>query len=894
MITPSWLSRTLLLTTALVAPGLAFAQDSGTALPPQPIEETAAPADDLAPGEAAEERRARGPDISVPGEILVTGRRTQNVTRSADQVVSVLSTEDIARTGEGDIAGALGRVTGLSVVGSGFVYVRGLGDRYSLALLNGLPLPSPEPLRRVVPLDLFPTNVVASSLVQKSYSANFPGEFGGGVINLTTIAVPDESFLSVGGGITADSETTGKLGYTHYGSGSDWTGYDNGVRNIPGALKDYFSSGLRIGDPNVNSAAITGALVKPSLAVVQQNNDIPANFSGSITGGTAFDAGDARVGVVATLSYSNEWDTRDTIQQSALTADLTVLDGDYRSVNTDNKITLNGLLGIGVELGDHKLRWTNLYIHDTLKQTRFASGRDVDSGFDRIIQDTAWFERQLFDSQVVGELRFGEFGIDLRGGYAKSKREAPFETNFNYVRTNNPNSPYGGVYLNLLNNGQTGAASVAFSDLDEDLWYGGADISYLLAPRLTLTAGYAYTDTHRESSRREFLLIAPTTMPTYVGLWRPDLLVRPFTVENFGIDVIESTQATPAFEADLEIHAGYLKANWEPIDAVSLDLGVRYEDAKQAVSPIQVFADAITSDASTSLANDYWLPAATLTWEVSPQLQLRFNASKTIARPQFRELIFQLYFDPESNRSYRGNPFLVDSELKNAEARIEYYPGRDERISLAGFYKDIKNPIETFVSFGDNGSRGGFANAPKARLYGAELEVQKYVDLSSQGGLFSTRRLVVIANYTYTKSELKIGADDLVRVYPSEPRPATNFFQNGAPLTGQSDHIANLQLGLENTDSLSQQTILVSYASKRVVGRGDGNLPDVIEKPGITVDFVARQGIKLFGIDTEWKFEARNIFNQRHEEYQSTGETRIDVNSYDIGRKFSLSASAKF
>src|SRR5690606_34425755 len=118
---------------------------------------------------------------------------------------------------------------------------------------------------------------------------------------------------------------------------------------------------------------------------------------------------------------------------------------------------------------------------------------------------------------------------------------------------------------------------------------------------------------------------------------------------------------------------------------------------------------------------------------------------------------------------------------KNAEARIEYYPGRDERISLAGFYKDIKNPIETFVSFGDNESRGGFANAPKARLYGAELEVQKYIDLSDQGGLFSTRRLVAIANYTYTKSELKIGADDLVRVYPSEPRPASNFFQDGAP-----------------------------------------------------------------------------------------------------------------
>ena len=180
------LASLLLLSTALATPALAQTSDQPAA---PPVEETVP-----APEAPVEEEPV---DISLPGEIVVTGARDRNVTRSADQVVSVLSSAEIARTGEGNIAGALGRVTGLSVVGSGFVYVRGLGDRYSLALLNGSPLPSPEPLRRVVPLDIFPTNVVASSLVQKSYSANFPGEFGGGVINLTTTAVPKESFLTV-------------------------------------------------------------------------------------------------------------------------------------------------------------------------------------------------------------------------------------------------------------------------------------------------------------------------------------------------------------------------------------------------------------------------------------------------------------------------------------------------------------------------------------------------------------------------------------------------------------------------------------------------------------------------------------------------------------------------
>ena len=157
-----------------------------------------------------------GVDVAMPG-ITVTGIRERNIQRATNEVVSVLSTDDIARTGEGDIAGALSRVTGLSLVGNGFVFVRGLGDRYSLALLNGSPLPSPEPMRRAVPLDLFPTNVIASSLVQKTYSPTFTGEFGGGVINLTTISSPKTPFFSASVGMSGDTETTRNLGYDYYG-----------------------------------------------------------------------------------------------------------------------------------------------------------------------------------------------------------------------------------------------------------------------------------------------------------------------------------------------------------------------------------------------------------------------------------------------------------------------------------------------------------------------------------------------------------------------------------------------------------------------------------------------------------------------------------------------------
>ncbi len=877
----------LLLTTALTYPGAALAQASEPAAS-EPVAERAPPDTEGDVDGDLEEA-----DISLPGgAIVVTGRRNQDVTRSSSQVISVLSSEAIARTGEGDIAGALGRVTGLSVQGNGLVFVRGLGDRYSLALLNGLPLPSPEPLSRVIPLDIFPTNIVASSLVQKTYSANFPGEFGGGVINLTTIAVPDESFFEISAGISGDEQTTLSPGFAYYGSDFDAFGFDDGTRDTPPALREFFDSGLRLSDEGVDQQAILKQFGNPNLVLVQQNDEIPVNWSGGFTAGTYFDVGsNARLGVIGTASISNKWRTRSILAQTAINSDLD-LDTDFREFATDNRVLVNALLGFGLELGEHRFRWTNLYIRDSLKRASIAIGQDLQDDDDVQEQNTSWFERQLIDSQLVGELEFGDLEIDLRGGYAQTQREAPYEYTFTYERRNTPGE-LGDAFLNLLDR-QTGGASVAFSDLKEDLYFGSTDISYPVTDWLRLTTGYAYNDTKRFSSRREFLIDAGSDFEDAVGLLRPDLLLGDAIIEFYDIGLIESTQSDPAFAAGLEIHAGYLQGYFQPLDRVSIDIGVRYEDAVQRVDPVEVFAVPTNSSTSTFLANDYWLPAATVTWEITDSLQARLNASRTIARPQFRELIFQTYFDPETNRQFNGNPSLVDSELTNAEARLEYYFGRGNRASLAGFYKDIKNPIEVFSSFSDNNQISGFANAPSATLFGAELETQVTYPTIDWGGWFENKQIVASGNYTWTQSKLKVGAGDIARVFPFADQPATNFFRDGVPLTGQSDHLVNLQLGLENQDILQQFTLLLAYASERVTSRGTASLPDIVEDPGLRVDFVYRQGLALAGVPLELKAEARNIFGRDHFEFQSNGTNRIEINSYEVGQSFALSLSAKF
>ena len=908
MTTGKQLAGLLLLTTALTFPGAAFAQGAagevGAQVPESPDED----ADQEQPGQDPSAVPGEEPvdetEISVPGgEIVVTGRISRDPTRNSTQVLSVLSSEQIARTGEGDIAGALGRVTGLSVQGAGFVYVRGLGDRYSLAMLNGLPLPSPEPLSRVVPLDIFPTNVLASSLVQKTYSANYPGEFGGGVINLTTRAVPDESFVTISGGLSGDTETTFQPGYSYYGSETDWTGFDDGSRDNPPALDAFFASGERVNDlDRAGQRALIKDLTHPSFVTLQKLGELPVNFSGSITAGTSIDVfGDGRFGVIATAAISNKWRNRVVLEEFSPDESLAVATR-FNNWTTDNRVLVNGLLGFGLELGEHRFRFTNLFIRDTIKQSVLGIGTDFESGNNEVTQDTAWYERQLLDTQFVGEMEFGELGVDLRAGYAQTQREAPWEYSFEYFENPEESNPFRGLYQNTLDE-QRSRARVTFSDLTEDLYFGGIDLSYPVLDWASVTVGYAYSLTERYSSRREFSFRS-SNFPAAFSLFQPAHLLsdaiidfgeHPENPSPYQLQVFELTQATPAFLADLEIHAGYGQLRLEPVDGLTFDLGVRYEDATQTVEPdTSVFNDPQDIGASTALANDYFLPGGTVTYDFGNDLQARLSASRTVARPQFRELIFQPYQDPEANRLYRGNPLLTDSELTNLEARLEYYLGRGSRAMVAGFYKDIEGPIETFQTLQDGRVNTSFANAPKAQLYGGEVEFEYRYDLADFGGWFTTKELLLVANYTYTQSELKVKPGDLTAVFGTSVSDASFYFTDGAPMTGQSDHLVNTQLGLEDSERLQQLTVLLSYASERVVSRGFNRLPDVVEQPGLRVDIVARQGFEVLGREVELKLEARNIFGRGHEEFQDNGTDRIDVNTYDIGTTFGASLSVTF
>ena len=320
-------------------------------------------------------------------------------------------------------------------------------------------------------------------------------------------------------------------------------------------------------------------------------------------------------------------------------------------------------------------------------------------------------------------------------------------------------------------------------------------------------------------------------------------------------------------------------------------IGLRYEDATQSVNPIDIFTGTVLPGVAP-LQNDYLLPAFSLTWNLADNQQLRLGASETIARPQFREMAPQQYNDPDNGRLFFGNPYLVDSKLRNFDIRYESFFDEGEYFTVGAFYKQIDRPIEALVSSSSAGIVQSFINAPKADLYGLEAEFKKYFDI---GGWLGENRLYLASNYTWTQSEVKVGSGDTVWPYGfAAPQPATLFVEDGSLLQGQSEHIANLQLGIESVDKSLQATLIANYVSERITARAEYGQPNYMEDPGTTLDFVLRKGITLGGQELKVSFAARNLLETEHREYQQFGGQRIDVYRYQPGVSYDLGVSIEF
>ncbi len=839
-------------------------------------------------------------------ELVVSGSFIPDAKRNTSEISAILDSSSIERAGDDNIAIALTRLAGLSLVRGKYVYVRGLGDRYSSASLNGLNLPSPEPLKRVVPLDLFPTSIIESSVVQKTYSADMPGEFGGGMVEIKTKAVPLDRIFEFSASASFNSATSLKDDGLMYDGGEDSFGYDDGIRSIPSSVQDAINSRLKLDRSNFNTTQLAnfGREFENSKLWVIQSGEVPLDESYSLTYGDSLDGlgidqiiniPSATMGFMVTGGYKNSWDTQEGIRQ---TGDLQSQGGIVNVVvqnnktfrSTTNDITAYAMAVLGVETDLSELKYTGLYIHKGSKEARILQGYDSSDSANVREDFLEFYERELTNHQLNFNKTF-ENGWNLNVGLSdgEAERDSPYERVAFYEDGNSD-----GVYLYDVN---TGRNQTQFSMVEDQTTNVVIDLEIPLeipfGSSTFLRAGVESLENDRSAEVRSYRFLAAGGPIPRDGLDnRIDYI---FADQNFDpnrLMVIENTaSSSPAgYLGLLEVDAAYISFESKIGDNFEITAGIRQEDGLQQVNTFDLFTG-VDSTIDKSIEEDYTLPSMTLTYlpEFDENLQFRLGLSQTIARPTFRELSPTLFIDVDTDRVIAGSLYLQDSEIDNIDLRAEYYFGLNQFLTAGIFYKDILNPIEETVNESGDLIITSYQNVPTAEITGFEIEYEQIFEAIMD----SKNDLIVKFNYTDTDSEVIVNPGDTYINNLGTSVNAQTLLANGRDtrLQGQSDSIANFQIGLDNLQDQSEATLIFNYVSDRVRARGIDVLPDIIEEPPLLVDFTYSRVFAYPNYDLKLSLELRNLLD---EEYYASMRNIAIYDQYDLGQSASLGFKFSF
>ncbi len=717
--------------------------------------------------------------------------------REGSGVSEVLGAEQMARSGDSTAADALKRVTGLTIEDGKYVVVRGQPARYTRTLWNGSPLPSPDPIRRIVPLDLFPTGVLASIDVQKSYDPALPGSFGGGLIGLETAGVPDEDFLelSLSGGM--NSQTTGKQGLNYEGGGSDILGTDDGTRAIPAGV-----------DSNLNDAAKDFS----NIWAVQEQSMGPDTGLG-LSGGKNGTALGADVGVRADFSWSRSFDYRETMERDfALAGDDTLrVRNDQVEKRTDMNVDLGGMFTLSAEWDEHELRSNTFFIRKAVKRSQITEGTRVVSD-DLFIRDylLEWNERELFAQQFTGEHDFGWVKADWRGLWAEGERSSPDRRNYIYRRQSNGEF----VFFNQAK------ANRRFNETRDDITGLDGDLEFPLLDgpewAFSVHTGVSTYSQDRESQTRRFSFETRNNPDPSAP---PEVLLDPARVGDT-LEVNDETQTNDSYLGSASVDGTWFKLDLDWNDTIRLMAGARRESADFNVETFVAGGSRGGQSVQAGFQQDDVLPAASLTWSFLEDMQLRLSTSTTISRPVLNELSPARYFDPDTGEEYLGNPDLEPASIDSFDARWEWYPSSQESVSLGFFSKDYTNAIEqSFVGVGGSALLRQVQNAAGATVSGTEASARLNLDrLTAPVGLGGAwaRNSYIQANAAFIDSQVELASQDL----------ATNAER---PLQGQADSVYNLQLGYEG----ERHDVNLSWnrVGERLHLAGVQGQPDVYQQP---------------------------------------------------------------
>ena len=805
-----------------------------------------------------------------------------------------LSAQGIKSSGASNIANAVKNVPGVSIQGGKYVYVRGLGDRYTKSILNGVDIPGLDPDRNTVQMDIFPTSILDNIIVVKSAAAEYPADFTGGVINVVTKDFPTKATYSISVGASYNPNMHFKDNYLSYtGSKTDVLGFDNGMRDLPVGRNQSIPGTFD------NSSVLTDMTSAFNKELTAKQNNSGANFDFGFTAGNQYDVGDNKLGYQFSLSYKNNTQFYDdrvdgTYIRDENNSSINELLGTRRSngIEGKNNVLLSTLAGIVYKRELAKYKFNVLHIQNG-ESTAGIYNQEIaqaggGSGFEPIKKDALLYtQRSITNILFGGQHSFSEgdwklnwkLSPTLSRVYDKDHRITPLQQSDDGAYFISPSAASYPIRI--------------WRNLEELNVVGKLDVvrKYSIKERPSkLKFGLSQTFKQRDFSIDDYTFTRQGGLQVENGnadnllangnIWTPQSDQGTHLV--FG-DLFEKSNA---FDAIQNISAAYVSNEFEVTEKLKAVVGLRTElftsiYTGQNQAGTEVFKDEKIIDKIDLF------PSANLIYGLNENTNLRVSYSRTTARPSFKEASKSQIFDPITNRLFIGNIDLDPSYINNFDVRAEFFGENSEMIAFSAFIKEFNDPIElTFYESAPDQLTP--RNLGDASVFGLEFEFRKSLGFISNG----LEKLKINVNASYIESSLTMFEDEYTRRV-NAARDG-EVVENERELQGQSPYLINAGLNYNDTEIGLQTGLFFNVQGKTLEVVGTGIVPDVYTVPFNSLNFTLN---KKIGAEKKSTIDIKisNILDsQRKSVYESFNAAEQVFTQLNPGTEFSIGYSYSF
>ncbi len=828
-------------------------------------------------------------DVQQLGEVVVTATVAKDndigvmlVQKKSVNTLDGISSTTFRKIGDSNLSSAMKRVTGVSIQGDKYVYVRGLGDRYTLTSVNGMIIPGLDPDRNDVQIDIFPTGILENVLVYKTFTPNLPGSFTGGLIDIQTKAFPEVPSTSVSMSLGYNPDMHFNSNYLSYnGSSTDWLGFDDGKRDLPV-------------EPNTSLPRTNETTNKfdPTLGGKRGTNFMNSSFSFShrnqIVGKKL------TWGYNALLTYRNRSNyfkdfERQQYERNTTGGNLDLV-RDYRSIGdlATNEVLWSGLASIAAKSTNTTIGTTFINIQNgqstALKRTRRNTALNNPAFIYNDI--LSYTERHMFNNITYGKHQIGDFRINWTNSLILSNQ---YEPDYRETGINNDDGEY------AFRNG--GKINRFWRNLDELNESFKLDFDYDLNEKNTIKFGSMINYRDREFSVYNYFY--DNLISQNVDSSDPNDLRDNFISADRpqGLVIQNSTDISNFYDGTQTILGIYAMNEMQVTDKLKSVYGVRMEKVgMNYAGVISENGNDVEIDEKT-LDETNFLPSVSLIYNLSENMNVRGSFTKTLARPSFREKSGAFIDDPVSGLTFIGNIDVKQAEILNYDLRWENFYNPGEMVSASLFYKDFTNHI-AIVSYEVAPNQVTPRNVGSAVAFGAEFEARK--NLSFLGPLFNN--FSTGGNFTYTISRVDrqtvtVGEVDGVEVNEYQSEVAFKGTENGLDryrnMSMQAPFSINAFLNYETQEQDWQANLSYNVQGQTLTYVSASIVPEVYTSPFHSLNFKVS---KSFGKDlgSSVSLRIQNILDDNNElTYRTESETAVFQNR-NPGRTFTVSYSYSF